>query len=101
LARLRPGRLARGLPVNLLIELDRALTSEGVHLRDFAAEHGVQYRLVSSLVADLGKRGYATEIWQDPADVGAFRHWYPQKQEPVFTANAELERKRPKEWRRR
>jgi hypothetical protein len=51
--------------LDLLIELDRALSSEGVHLRDFAAEHGVQYRLVSSLVADLGRRGYATEIWQD------------------------------------
>jgi hypothetical protein len=60
--------------LDLLMELDRALASEGVHLRDFAAEHGVQYRLVTSLVADLGRRGYATEIWQDPADVGAFRH---------------------------
>jgi hypothetical protein len=87
--------------LDLLIELDRALASEGVHLRDFAAEHGVQYHLVSSLVADLGMRGFATETWQDRADVGAFRHWYPPKQQPVFAANQELERNRPKAWRRR
>ncbi len=87
--------------LDLLIELDRALASEGVHLRDFAAEHGVQYRLVSRLVADLGRRGYATEIWQDPQDVGAFGHWYPTRQRPLFTANEDLQRSRPKGWRRR